>query len=66
MFELNNREIIRLMAEQQMTISTLSEAAGLTKKMITRYLHGSAKANVKTAGKLAAALGVEVLQLLKE
>ena len=49
-----------LMADRGMTATELAERSGITRQMVTNYVHGSAIPGLSTACKMASALGVSV------
>lgn len=66
MFELNYKAIRRIMVEKGLTISDLSLSAPLTQTTVARLMRDGARANARTTGKLAAALGVDPKEIILE
>ena len=54
------RRLKILMADRGMTATELAERSGITRQMVTNYVHGSAIPGLSTACKMASALGVSV------
>lgn len=65
MLEVNSARIRSLLLERSMSIRDLAKAAKLTEVTTAKALRG-AKANIKTVGKLATALGVRGEEILME
>lgn len=49
-----------LMADRGMKTTELAERSGISRQMVTNYVHGSAIPSLSTACKLASALGISV------
>ena len=49
-----------LMADRGMKATELAERSGISRQMVTNYVHGSAIPSLSTACKLASALGISV------
>ncbi len=58
MFKLDERKIRNLMFTLQLSGRALAKKAGLTPKTLGNLIRGKAKANARSVGKLAQALGV--------
>lgn len=65
MFELDGKAIRGLLLEKQMTLRDLARAATITETTAARLSRDGARANARTAGKLAVAFGVNAEQILK-
>ena len=55
-----------LIAKRQYTICALAQKAGISPDVIYKALAGKRKPTLATIGKIAAALGIEPEELLKE
>ena len=66
MFELNTRAIRSLMIERQLTVRDVAKAANITETTAARLSRDGARANARTTGKLAHALGVDAKLIVKE
>lgn len=66
MFELDSKTIRSLMLEKQMTLRDLARAATITETTAARLSRDGARANARTTGKLANALGVDAKLIIKE
>lgn len=66
MFELDSKTIRSLMLEKQMTLRDLARAATITETTAARLSRDGARANARTTGKLANALGVNAKLIVKE
>jgi DNA-binding Xre family transcriptional regulator len=58
-------KIVRILAEKEMTKSELAARSGLSRQNISTII-GRGTCEPKTAGKLAAGLGVRVEEIMKE
>ena len=58
-------KIIRLLAEQGLTKSELAARSGVSRQNISTII-GRGTCSPKTAGKLAAGLGISVAEIMKE
>lgn len=58
-------KIIRLLAEQGLTKSELATRSGVSRQNISTII-GRGTCSPKTAGKLAAGLGISVAEIMKE
>lgn len=58
-------KIIRLLAEQELTKSELATRSGVSRQQISTII-GCGTCAPKTAGKLAAGLGISVVEIMKE
>ena len=63
--KLDVRKIMRILAEQGMTKSELAERSGVSRQQISTII-GRGTCAPKTAGKLAAGLGISVAELMAE
>ena len=55
-----------LIAKRQLTITELAKMAGISTDLICKVLAGKRKPNLSTIGKLATALEVDPIELLKD
>ena len=62
---INRVKLISIMAERRMSSIELSASAGISRSTITAVRNGKS-CNEKTLGKIAAALGLDVAELLEE
>ena len=60
------KKLKSLIAKRQLTISELAKMAGLSPDLICKVLAGKRKPNLSTIGKLATALEVDPIELLKD
>lgn len=58
-------KIVRILAEQGLTKAELAAKSGVSRQQISTII-GRGTCAPKTAGKLAAGLGVSVLEIMKE
>lgn len=58
-------KIIRLLAEQGLTKSELAARSGVSRQNVSTII-GRGTCSPKTAGKLAAGLGISVAEIMKE
>ena len=65
MFELDTDKIRAIMLKKALTIREAANLAPITATTLGKILRGGAKVNGKTAGRLAAALGVDPKEILK-
>ena len=65
MFELDADKIRAIMLDKALTIREAAISAPITETTLSKILRGGAKVNTRTAGRLAAALGVEAREILK-
>ena len=63
--KLDVMKIVRIMAEHGMTKSELAVRSGVSRQQISTII-GRGTCTPKTAGKLAAGLGVSVAEIMKE
>ena len=61
---IDTNRIMQILAEQGLTKSELASRSGVSRQQISTIL-GRSTCNPKTAGKLAAGLGVPVLEIVK-
>ena len=66
MFKLNRRKLLRLVAEKKLTQVQLAELAGIADSTVRRILTRNQSVQLVTAGKLAAALGVDIFEILDD
>lgn len=64
MFKLNGAAIRSLMIERQMTLSDFAKNAGINPGTAAKVMRGDAKANARTTGRIATALGVSADEIL--
>lgn len=64
--ELDKRKLQILMAKKEMSIRDLAEKSGLCTNTISCFFSGRRKPSVKSLGKLANGLSVEVTELLED
>lgn len=63
---LDTRKFRLLMAKKQLNVGELSEKSGLSANSISSFFSGRRKPSIKSLGKLAAGLSVEVEEILEE
>ena len=66
MYMTDGNIVRKLMLEQNLTMRELSEKAGVTETTASRFFHADARTHSKTVNKIAAALGVKPVQILKK
>lgn len=66
MFELDSAAIRSLLLEKQMTLRDFAKTAGITETTAQKVSRANAKANARTTGKIATALGVVANKILKK
>ena len=59
-------QLKRVMTERGLNITELAKLTGITNANISNMLHGKTSPNLDTLERIAAALGVESWELLKE
>lgn len=64
--KVNAMNLKKIMAEKILTIAELSRLAGVSATSINQILNHNRKANTATVGKLAAALNVDVREIITE
>ena len=62
---INKERLLLIMAKKSMPARELIEKSGLSENTIQRMMHGAARCNPSTAGKIAAALGCDVEDLVE-
>lgn len=62
--KINKKKIDLLLAERMLTIAELADLIGVSRQMIY-YVEKKSSVQPKTAGKIAAALGVPVLDIIE-
>lgn len=63
---LDARKLQLLIAQKQMNIGELAEKSGLCSNSISSFFSGRRKPSIKSLGKLAKGLGVEVEEILEQ
>lgn len=66
MFELDADKIRAIMLKKALTIREAANLAPITATTLHKILHGGVKVNARTAGRLAAALGVDPKEIILE
>lgn len=56
----------RLIAEREITVQDLADRCGILRPNLSRIVNGRQNVTLETAGKIADALGVELVDLLSE
>lgn len=64
--QVDTRKAREIMMKKGFTVSELAKAASLSKLTVGQILSSDRRPNLKTAGKLARALGCDPMELLKE
>lgn len=63
---LDNKKLRLLMCEKGFCVASLARAAGIAESSINLYVNHGTRPRLDNLGKLAKALGVSVLELVKE
>ena len=66
MFKLNRRKLLRLVAKKKLTQVQLAKLAGIADSTVSRILTRNQPVQLVTVGKLAAALGVDIFEILDD
>lgn len=63
---LDNKKLKLLMAKKQLNIKDLAEESGLSANSISCFFSGRRNPTIKSLGKLAKGLGVDVTEILED
>ena len=66
MLDVNRKKIISLMTLMRMDIRDLARLSGVSEGNVRKIVMGNRRPRFSTVGKLASALQVDVLEILKE
>lgn len=66
MFEIDGKAIRKLLLEKKWTLRDLAKVAQITETTAQKIARGGARVNAKTAGKIAAGLGVDANSIVLE
>lgn len=64
--ELNAKKLRFIMARKEVGVRELAEKAGISAAAVSRYTRGITKPSIKSLGKIANALDVEVEEIIED
>ncbi len=63
--KISSQKLQKIMAKKELSVCELAKIAGLSRASVSKYTHGIVQPSIKSAGKIANALCVDVTEIIE-